>query len=196
MRSKPMKIKFTPLYIGRTFPIKIVSFFVVILTALFLTVPHTARAGSMETMSSEELLKKSQISYSADGGFSGVKSYGVIVSCVNGKISMLKTIHDPRHNQAPIRHRGNMDQTTYLRLWDSLVKHKVLEAKNIAEPKMDIADEFTIQFEARVGSDKNTFQVHGIARPEASQHFAIKSLIDYAVQMHAFAGTHDELALK
>src|SRR4051812_31659944 len=46
--------------------------------------------------SNDELLEKSQISYAADGGFTGVRSFSVIISCVNGRISTLKTIRNPR----------------------------------------------------------------------------------------------------
>ncbi len=144
----------------------------------------------------QDILKSSQISYKADGGFTGVRSYGVIISCVNGKISTLKSIHDPRRHEGALRQNGTMNTETYLRLWQSLKKQNAFQAKNVAEPKLDITDELTIEFEARVGTMKNDFKVHGITRPEASQHYAIKSIIDSAVQMQAFAGSHEKLALK
>jgi hypothetical protein len=69
--------------------------------------------------SEEELLEESQLSYRAEGGFTGVESYGVIISCVKGKVSILKSIHDPRleKDNARIRQIGTMDQNEYLQLW-------------------------------------------------------------------------------
>src|SRR5262245_11337333 len=77
-------------------------------------------------ISEKDILKDSQISYRADGGFTGIKSYGVIISCVNGKISTLKSFHDPHRYPGPLRQKGSMDRMTYLKLWDSLKRQQVL----------------------------------------------------------------------
>lgn len=148
------------------------------------------------TVSDKELLKNSQISYRAEGGFSGIRSYSVILSCVNGRISVLKTIHDPRSSAKTIHNRGTLNAKAYLRLWNSLNRQKALSTANVAEPKMDISDEFTHVFDIRAGQHKNSFSVHGIQRPEACQQFAIKNLIDQTVQMQNFIETHQYLAKK
>jgi hypothetical protein len=145
-------------------------------------------------ISDAEVLDNSQVSYRADGGFTGIESYGVIVSCVKGRISVLKTIHDPGHSTAAVHQKGTMDHQTYLQLWKGLRKQGVFVAGNIPEPKLDIEDQFTVKFEAKAGGLKNEFRVHGIGRPEACQHFAIKSLIDHSVQMQAFMEPHETLA--
>src|SRR5260221_6338209 len=121
-------------------------------------------------ISDSEILKKSQVSYRADGGFTGINSYGVIISCVHGRISVLKSLHDPHRPAAFIHQKGTMSKNEYLQLWKGLKKQKVFFASNIPEPKGDIADQFTVSFEASAGDHKNEFKVHGIGRPEACQH--------------------------
>ncbi len=146
---------------------------------------HPSKKASIN-LGNGEILTQSQISYKAEGGFTGIHSFGVIISCVNGKVSVLKTLNDPSRPSAFIHQKGSMSQEAYLELWKGLKKHKVFFASNIADPKMDIADQFTMTFEAKAGDHKNEFKVHGIARPEACQHFAIKSLIDSSSHMQAF----------
>ena len=198
-----------PLYIGRSIPIQkriVLAAFLLVFSDVACqpaqawfhknTPKQTVEEKPKVILSDSEILKNSQISYLADGGFTGVKSYGVIISCVNGRISTLKSIHDPQRHEGPLRQRGSMDQMSYIHLWKSLQKHQALQAKNVPEPKIDIADEFTVEFEAKAGSAKNNFKVHGIGRPEACQQFAIKSLIDHAVQMQSFIGPRERLAFK
>lgn len=141
-----------------------------------------------------EILKNSQISYRAEGGFTGINSYGIIISCVNGHISMLKSLHDPRRHQSTLHERGLMNHEAYLRLWKELKRQGVFSAASVPEPKMEIADQFTLTFEAKAGNAKHQFSVHGIARPEACQQFAIKSLIDASANMHTFIGAREYLA--
>jgi hypothetical protein len=186
-------IEMTALYIGRTFP--------VLIMALAISLPLQAKSNKTTDLSEknqpsftdQEILKNSQISYHADGGFTGVRSYGVIISCVNGKISTLKSIHNPGR-QGASRQKGTMDHASYIRLWKSLKRQRAFTAQNVPAPKHDIRDEFTIDFEARVGSEKNAFRVYGIGRPEASHQFAIKTLIDSAARMQAFIGDRQKVA--
>lgn len=151
------------------------------------------------SLNTAALLHKSQISYQADGGFTAVKSYSVIISCIDGKISTLSTISDPKlmgSNASPLRHIGTMDEEAYLNLWDKLNRMAVFEKKNGPEPRADILDEFTVTFQASVGNDENQFSVRGCSRPEASQYFAFQHLLDSAVGMENLWNSHQSLAQK
>src|SRR5262245_28893050 len=75
-----------------------------------------------------DVLQRSQIAYRAEGGFSGVESYGVIISCVKGEVSVMSSIHDPRiPDGEPIRRFEHMNAEKYLALWNSLVKQAGLK---------------------------------------------------------------------
>ena len=145
----------------------------------------TYRESSTLLFSPEELIKESQISYRADGGFTGIESYGVIISCVNGKISVLKSIADPNlgNGQNVVRQLGTLDQQTYLALWDTLDNHAMFRMNDAPQPKHEIADEFTVTFFAKVGGAHHKIQVPGIRRPEVSRYFALLSIIDNAADM-------------
>jgi hypothetical protein len=157
-------------------------------------VPASQREDS--PVSTSDLLASSQISYRAEGGFTGVQSYGVIISCVKGKISVMKSIFDPRLNseKSRIRQIGTMDSNAYITLWDSLAAHAVLKMDNAPEPKYDILDEFTVTFYTKVGDTLHQFYARGISRPEAAKYFAVRNLIDTAVDMKALWNTHNNLA--
>jgi len=146
----------------------------------------------------KDILKQSQVSYRAEGGFSGVISYGVIISCVEGKISVLKSIHDPRLTNSDSRKReiGKMSQKEYLALWNKLQKISVLNTRNAPDPRLDILDEFTLTFNVNVGKKRNSFQVYGIGRPEAARQFAVKSLIDTAAHMDSLWNSRQSTAKK
>lgn len=145
--------------------------------------------------SPEKLLENSQISYRAEGGFTGVQAYSVVIACVNGRISILKSIHDPRHgNASPIRQTTRLSSETYLRLWDDLLKNAIFSLRDAPLPNHDILDEFTVHFEARVGKVQHRFQVYGCSRPEASRYFAVKNLLDQASQMSHLWERHKNLA--
>ncbi|MCG3205922.1 MAG: hypothetical protein KCHDKBKB_02646 [Elusimicrobia bacterium] len=149
-------------------------------------------------LSDKEILKVSQLSYQAEGGFSGVQSYGVILSCVNGQVSLLKTIHDPRFpsDKAILRQIGHMATEDYLKLWNTLDRHGIFKTANAPKPKMDIMDEFTVRFHAKVGERHHQFDVYGISRPEAARYFSLQKLIDNSVQMQSLWTVHNETAKK
>jgi hypothetical protein len=146
-------------------------------------------------LSNDEILKSSQISYRAEGGFTGVQSYGVILRCVNGKVSVMKSIYDPHlsGDKGQIRDIGSMNFDDYLALWNNLDRHAVFKMADAPLPKMDILDEFTIQFNAKVGNTFHHFQVYGISRPEAARYFALRKLVDDAVGMQELWNNHSEL---
>ncbi len=152
--------------------------------------------GAEVRFTNADLLKNSQISYRAEGGFSEVQSYGVILSCVNGKISVLKSISDPRlsDKSALVHDVSSMSPSAYLSLWDSLDRQAVFRMTDAPEPKIDIADEFTITFNAKIGSARNEFHVVGISRPVAARYYAIRALIDDAVHMKALWNVHSNVA--
>jgi len=144
------------------------------------------------------IIKRSQISYMADGGFTEVESFGVIISCVDGKISVLKTLLDPNNfsTAARLRQTGTMPKKTYLKLWNNIKKQGVFEIQNAAEPHRDIRDEFTYHFNLSVGNYNHEFTVYGITRHEVSRHFAVRSLIDSASKMSTLWTTHQQRASK
>ena len=146
--------------------------------------------------SDADLLANSQISYRAEGGFTGVQAYGVILSCVHGKISVLKTISDPRlPDQASTVHDvSSITQSEYFALWDNLDRQALFQTTDAPEPKMDIADEFTVTFHAKVGDAHHEFHVRGISRPEAARYYALRQLIDDAVHMKALWNVHSNVA--
>lgn len=147
-------------------------------------------------ISNKDILKSSQISYRADGGFSGLESYGVILSCVNGHISVMKSIYDPRLSKESSRTReiGNMDEKEYLALWDNMDRHAIFKMQDAPQPKQDISDEFTIHFYAKVGENYHKFDVYGISRPEAARYFAVRKLIDDSVGMQALWNSYHQSA--
>jgi hypothetical protein len=59
---------------------------------------------------------------------------------------------------------------------------------------MDINDEFTNYFVAKVGKQSHKFEVVGISRPESAKYFAIRERIDQSVNMKSLWSTHDALA--
>lgn len=159
---------------------------------------HAPAPTPLINASRNDILKNSQISYRAEGGFTGIHSYSVIVTCVRGKISTLQSIHDPRirNGNSHLRRAGRMDKVSYLNLWKSLNNLAVLNIKDAPNPKMDILDEFTVKFEARAGDYKNTFKVYGCGRPEAARYYAVKNIIDQSVDMRSLWATHSRLAKK
>ncbi len=145
-----------------------------------------------------EILKQSQISYRAEGGFTGIISYGVIMSCSEGKISILKSVEDPQlvnddHKRYEL---ATISQEKYLALWKTLLNMNIFVTKDVADPKLDIMDEFTFNFNVRVGVTDHQFKVYGIDRPEASRLFAFKSLIDESVNMAGFWNSTSAVAQK
>lgn len=163
-----------------------------LLTGLFFLATSTGWAAT-----SAAILKNSQISYRAEGGFTGVKSYGVLISCVDGKISVLKSIHDPRlRSKQPLRVTGTMDRDSYLNLWQGLKKQAVFGLKDGPPLKQDSLDEFTLSFEAKIGKQTNAFKVTACSRPEASRYFAVRNLLDHAVGMRSLWDKHSDLARK
>lgn len=164
---------------------------------IIVSAPFLASAqGNPVEFNADDIIQKSQISYRAQGGFTSINSYGVILSCVNGKISVLKSITDPNLNTngGRIHELAEMDQDQYLALWDKLHKVSALNAKNVPNPRLDILEEFTHTFHLQVGDQSHQFQVYGINRPEASRHFAIKTIIDQAANMKSMWNSHQTLA--
>lgn len=156
---------------------------------------NTAQA-AVVTPNEERLLQNSQISYRAEGGFTGVQSYGVILSCVNGRISVMKSIYDPRlpADKAQMREIASMDKDTYLKLWDDLNKQAFFKTPDAPQPKHDIADEFTVNFHAKIGEEHHEFQVYGISLPSSSRYFGIRKRIDDSVNMSALWYSHKNVA--
>jgi len=147
----------------------------------------------IEYVGRREILKNSMISYRAVGGYTGVKSYSVVISCVNGKISALSSINDPRIKEV-LRRKSDMTKDSYVMLWKNLNRLAILEKRDAPNPKRDILDQFTINFEVKAGSKQNQFKVVGCSRPEAAQYFAIRSLLDKAVGMDNLWDSQQKLA--
>lgn len=168
----------------------IVDFFVLILQL------GNMNLSSAAEITDKEILKNSQISYRAEGGFSTVQSYGVILSCVNGRVSVLKSIYDPRLSADKARSRevGEMPVEQYVELWNNLDRYSLLKMQDAPRPKNDIQDEFTIHFAAKVGKLFHEFDVYGISRPESARYFAVRKMIDDSVQMKSLWETHQHLA--
>ena len=139
------------------------------------------------------LLEDSAISYRADGGFTGIQGYSVLIVCRAGAVSTLATIHDPRRDE-PLRRTGHMTEEEYLALWEQLNRQRVFATTDVERPKWEIRDEFTIRFEVRAGRLEHAFSVHGLNRPEASKLFAIQSLLDQAAGMSHLWSFHDQTA--
>jgi hypothetical protein len=161
------------------------------------TIPQKVVTVPQVPLSTKEILKQSQISYQAEGGFSGIRSYGVHISCVGGKISTLCSIIDPRITKSdikPIYRKGTMDIDTYLALWKKMNNMAVFRKKDAPNPKQDILDEFTLNFTVQAGENKNSFRVYGLSRPEAAQYYALRTLIDHSAQMTALWNFHKSLA--
>jgi len=144
------------------------------------------------------LLKSSHISYRAVGGFTGVKSFSVLISCVDGRVSILKTIHNPKGipNRPTLRHNGAMTTKAYMEFWDNLVKQQIMQIPDCPDPRQEILEEFTFHFEARVGDEKHSFRSYGLTRPEASRYFALKNLIDSVADMASLWDRHGKIAQK
>ncbi len=147
-------------------------------------------------ISDKDILKESQLSYRAEGGFTGVQSFGVILSCVNGRVSVMKSIYDPRlsADKARTREIGTMKTSEYLDLWNNLDRHAMLKMDSAPLPNKDLNDEFTVHFYAKAGKLLHQFDVVGISRPEAARYFAVRKLIDESVQMGALWNIHQNAA--
>ncbi|MFN0118409.1 MAG: hypothetical protein ACKVQC_08995 [Elusimicrobiota bacterium] len=152
--------------------------------------------GSMPEVIKKQLIQNSQISYRAEGGFSKAESYGVIISCVDGKVSTLTSIYDPRFSTAnsKLRKIGSMSTEDYLDLWASLNRQALFQSVDAPEPKKEQLDEFTVTFFAKIGDDLHNFKVKSIKRPEASRYFALQNLIDRAAQMQVLWQSHKTLS--
>jgi hypothetical protein len=164
-------------------------------TAAFLALLGVAAAAPAPER--DALLANSQISYQADGGFTGVESYGVIISCVKGHVSVLKSLCD-LHASADARHLrqiGTMNSEDYLRLWANLSRQNVLALKDAPPLNCDSLDEFTTRFVFKVGNQSHHISTQAISRPEVSRYFALRSLIDRSVQMEGLWQVHKSLAL-
>jgi hypothetical protein len=147
-----------------------------------------------KTISPKDILEKSELSYRASGGFTEVGSYAVIISCVGGKISTFRSVHNNRHGT--FRKNGTMTKEAYLALWDNMLRRRVFEMKDAPAPRQDILDEFTVHFEAKVGDASNKFSADACSRPEASPYFALRSLLDQATDMKIVWDLHNSTARK
>jgi hypothetical protein len=147
-----------------------------------------------KVVSKKDILTKSQLSYRADGGFSEINSYAVIISCVDGKISTLRSVRDSR--RGTFRKTGTMSKEAYLNLWDKMLRRRVFTMKDAPAPKQEILDQFTVQFEAKIGDAANKFEAHGCSRPEAAPYFALRNLIDQAADMQVVWNLRDSIARK
>ncbi len=150
---------------------------------------------AVEVLSTDpaSVLARSQVSYRAEGGFSGVESYGAIVSCVNGEISIMASIHDPRSkNGEPTRKICHMTQERYLALWNDLVKQAGLKLSDGPALRRETLDEFTVTFNLSVGDETHQFRAQGLSLPECARYEALRSTIDDAAQMADVWKAHDE----
>jgi hypothetical protein len=153
-------------------------------------------APAAEAMATDaaSILARSQISYRAEGGFSGVESYGAIISCVNGEISMMASIHDPRLPNEPMRKIGRLSRERYLALWDSLVRQASFRLDDGPVLDRDVLDEFTVTFNVSVCDRSHKFRAQGLSLPECARYQAVRALIDDAVQMADLWKSHDVAA--
>lgn len=145
------------------------------------------------------ILQRSEISYQAEGGFTGVNAYSVHISCVDGKISTLAMIKDPRltHDAtSTLKKTGTLTKEEYLNLWARLDRMAIFDKKDAPSPKLEIFDEFTLNFVAKVGPIENQFSVQGCSRPEASQYHAFRQLLDQSVNMASLWDSHQSIARK
>ena len=156
----------------------------------------SSSAAPRTVYSEADILRRSQISYRADGGFTGVNSYGAVISCVNGQISVLKTMIDPRitRDHGRIHQTGTLDKSDYLTLWRELERTNLLNTKDGPPLRRETLDEFTYTFSLSVGNEGREFSVQAIGRPEAARHFALRSLIDRTTGMAGLWKIHDQLS--
>jgi hypothetical protein len=171
------------------------GFFILWLQVLMAGNSYQARAAAPQLPNQSEILAKSQLSYQAEGGFTNVKSYSVLITCVDGKISTLKSMHNPagKHRE-PIRISGTMSSRDYLELWKSASRQGVLSLQDAPAPRAERLDQFTIHFEASAGSSKNKFKVFACSRPEVSRYYSLRNLLDQAVNMQSLWNAQENLA--
>jgi hypothetical protein len=175
--------------------------FTIILGAIALGLPAGARAqapvdaNSSLNVEPAQLLERSQVSYRAEGGFTGVESYGVVISCVRGEVSVMASIHDPRVPGAePMRTFSHMSSERYLALWNSLIRQAALRLENGPALNRDVRDEFTVSFHLSVGEQSRDLHAQGLSLPECSRYQALRSLIDDAADMASLWKAHDDVA--
>ena len=157
--------------------------------------PQPPASAAVEILPTDpaDVLKKSQVSYRAEGGFSGVESYGSIISCVNGEVSIMASIHDPRSkNGEPTRKICHMTQERYLAMWNSLVRQASLRLTDGPALHRETLDEFTVTFNLSVGSESHQFRAQGLSLPECARYEAVRSIIDDAAQMAEVWKAHDD----
>lgn len=142
----------------------------------------------------KSVLARSQVSYRAEGGFSGVESYGVIISCVGGEVSMMASIHDPRLPSEPMRKIGRISPERYLELWNALLRQASVRMTDGPILDRDVLDEFTVTFNLSVSDRNHRFRAQGLSLPECARYQAVRSLIDDTVQMADLWKAHDEAA--
>ena len=139
------------------------------------------------------VLARSQVSYRAEGGFSGVESYGAIISCVNGEVSVMASIHDPRSkNGEPTRKICHITPERYVVLWNSLVRQAGLKLGDGPTLRRETLDEFSVTFILSVGDTSRQFRAQGLSLPECARYEALRSTIDEAAQMAEVWKAHDE----
>ncbi len=147
-----------------------------------------------KTIAKKDILAKSQLSYHATGGFTEVNSFAVIITCANGKISTYRSVRNNRHGT--FRRTGTLSKEAYLALWDEMLRRRIFEMQDAPAPKQDILDEFTVNFEVKVGDASNKFAAYGCSRPEASSYFALRSLMDQTADMKAIWDIHHSIVRK
>jgi hypothetical protein len=156
--------------------------------------PASAAPASDLPTDAASVLARSQVSYRAEGGFSGVESYGVIISCVGGDISVLASIHDPRLPSEPMRKIGKITPERYIELWNGLIRQASARMGDGPVLDRDVLDEFTVTFNLSVGEKTHRFRAQGLSLPECSRYQAVRALIDDTVQMAELWKAHDQAA--
>jgi hypothetical protein len=95
-----------------------------------------------------------------------------------------------------MRQVGTMSADRYIALAEQLAKLNIMTKTSATKATEDTLDEFTYHFSVTIGDRKNEFEASAISRPLAACYFAMRSLIDHAVDMSALWDTHSALAFQ
>ena len=147
----------------------------------------TPAKNQIKTELQEKIKKKSQISYRADLKGASIRSYGVIISCIDGKVSAIRSLYDPSlaSDPRPIRQIVDLDLDQYLNLWDSLIRRGALDMKDRPPSTLPHSEESSVHFLLSLGKDTHEFSVTDLNRPEMATFLALQSLIDRTADMRS-----------
>ena len=178
----------------------VLAFFIspVLATTLEKNIETSDYKKTRKHVAENSILKNSQISYRATGDGPGVQSFGVIISCVDGKISILKSLRDPdiNHSLPQIRQIGNISQKEYLNLWRNLEELKFWNMDDAKDPTDLGTHHFTTEFFVKLDQKMHKFKVKDLDRPEFSSYLTIQKLIDKTANMQTLWDSYHSLASK